>query len=224
VAAAGISVQVVLIAEMLLLVAVNDKGHVPAGTDTFVKIGLAGALLAELAIDGHLTIGEDGTVRTGDTRPGDELLGDVYDAVREYLEGRKAKQVISGLSRHIGGSRNRVADRLVDAGVLGRYRPSVLRPTRRPVLDTAARQAVLDQLRMAARGEGLVRPDVAVVLALAGPCRLLERVAPDRGMRGAAKKKIARAAAEAPFAPGVAKIIDELIAAVAVTAATTAVS
>ena len=216
--------QFVLIAEMLLLVAVNDNGHVPVGSDAFVKVGLTGALLAELAIDGQLTIGEDGTVRTGDTRPGDELLADVYDDVRKHLEGRKAKQAISGLSRHIGGSWNRVVDRLVDAGVLGRDRPSVLRPTQHPVMDAAARQAVLDQVRAAARGEGLVRPDVAVVLALAGPCRLLERVAPDRSMRGEAKKQIARATAETPFAPSVAKIVDELIAAVAVTATTTAAS
>ena len=109
--------------------------------------------------------------------------------------------------------------------MLGRVRPSVLRPTRHPVLDTAARQAVLDQVRAAARGEGPVRPEVAVVLALAGPCRLLERVAPDRGTRGEAKKQIARATAETPFAPGVVTIvIDELIAAVAVTATTTAAS
>jgi Golgi phosphoprotein 3 (GPP34) len=173
----------VLIAEKLLLVAVDDKGHVPAGSDAFVKVALTGALLAELAIDGHLTIGNDGTVRTGDTRPGDELLAEVYDAVRDHLEGKKARQVIGGLSRHIGGSRDRVVDRLADAGVLGRDRPSVLRPTRHPVLDTAARQAVLDQVRAAARGEGPVRPEVGAVLALAGPCRLLERMAPDRGTR-----------------------------------------
>jgi len=218
------SVPVVLIAEMLLLVAVDDRGHAPVGSDAFVKVGLAGALLAELAVGGQLTIGDDGTVRTADTRPADELLADVYDAVRDHLEGRKAKQVISGLSRHIGGSRDRVVDRLVSTGVLGRERPSVLRPTRHPVQDTAARQAVLDQVRTAARGEGPVPPEVAVVLALAGPCRLLERVAPDRATRREARKQIARATAETPFAPGVATIIDELIAAVAVSATTTAVS
>jgi hypothetical protein len=32
----------VLIAEMLLLVAVNDKGHVPVGSDAFVDVGLTG--------------------------------------------------------------------------------------------------------------------------------------------------------------------------------------
>ena len=61
-------------------------------------------------------------------------------------------------------------------------------------------------------------PDIAVVLALAGPCRLLERVAPDRSTRDRAKKRIARATAETPVAPGVAQIVNELIAAVAAAA------
>jgi hypothetical protein len=223
-AAADISLHGVLIAEMLLLVAVNEKGHVPFGSDSFVNIGLTGALLAELAIDGQLTIAEDGTVRAGDPRPGDVLLADAYDAVREHLEGKKARRVIGGLSRHIGGSRKRVVDRLVEGGVLGRDRPSAFRPTRHQVLDTAARQEVLDQVRAAATGDGPVRPDVAVVLALTGPCRLLERVAPERSARGEAKRRIAWATAETPFAPSVAKVVDELIAAVAVTATTIAAS
>src|SRR5215831_4782027 len=127
---------------MRLLVAVNDKRHVPLGSDSFVDVGLTGALLAELAIDGRLTVAEDGTVRAGDTGPDDLLLADAYDAVREHLENRGARRVIGGLSRHIGGSRKRVVDRLVEGGVLGRDRSSVFRPTRHPVLDTAARPAV----------------------------------------------------------------------------------
>jgi hypothetical protein len=106
---------------------------------------------------------------------------------------------------------------LVDTGVLARDRPPVLRPTQHPVIDTAARQAVQDQVRAAA-GEGPVRPDVAVVLVLASPCRLLERVAPDRSTRRAVKRRIARATTETPFAPGVAEIVNELIAAEAATA------
>jgi Golgi phosphoprotein 3 (GPP34) len=214
----------VLIAEMLLLVAVNDKGHVPVGSDAFVDVGLTGALLAELAMGGQLTIAPDGTVQAGPTRPGDELLASVYDAVRQHLQGRKAKQVIRGLSRHIGGSRDRVLDRLADTGVLGRDKPSILRPTRHPVIDTATHQAVLEQVRAAAAGQEPVPPDVAVVLALAGPCRLLERVAPDRSTRREVKKRIDRATAQTPFAPGVAKIVNELTAAVAATAATVAAS
>ena len=201
---------------MLLLTALNDKGNVPVGSGALIQVGLTGALLADLAIDGRLAVAEDGTVRAGDTRPGDELLADVCDAVREHLQGRNVRQVIGGLSHQIGGSWNRVVDRLIDAGVLGRDRPSLLRPTRHPVLDTAARQAVLDQIRAAAAGEGPVSSQVAVVLALIGPCRLLERVAPDPGTRGEAKRRIDGVTAETRFAPGVAKIVDELIVAITV--------
>ena len=210
---------------MLLLVAVNDKGHVsPWSGASFLNVGLTGALLAELAIGGQLTIAPDGTVQAGPTRPGDELLASVYDAVREHLEGRKAKQVIHGLGRRIGGSRDRVVGRLAGTGVLGRDRPSMLRPTRHPVIDTARHQAILEQVRAAATGQGPIPPDIAVILALAGPCRLLERVAPDRGTRRNAKKRIAHATAETPFAPGVSQVIDELVAAVAATATSIAAS
>jgi hypothetical protein len=223
-------VQVVLIAEMLLLVAVNDRGLVPirrkaayTARNAFMKVGLAAALLAELAIDGQLTIEKRGRLRAGrlraaGTRPGDQLLGDVYDAVRNHLDGREAGGVINGLGGAIGGTWDRVVDRLVDAGVLGRVRPSLLRPARHPVIDAAAQQAVLDQVRAAAMGAGPLRPDIAVVLALAGPCRLLEEVAPDRGAtRLQAFRRMSRATAEASFAPDVAEVVDELVAAVSVT-------
>jgi Golgi phosphoprotein 3 (GPP34) len=150
---------------------------------------------------GHGRAADDRRRRDGPgraTRPDDELLADAYDAIREHLDGRKTRPVIRRLSRRIGGSRDRVLDRLVDVGVLGRDRPSIWRPTRHPVIDTATYQAVLDQVRAAATGQGPVPPDIAVVLALAGPCRLLERVAPDRSTRREAKKRIAHATAETP--------------------------
>lgn len=205
---------------MLLLTALNDKGQVPVGSGALIQVGLTGALLADLVIDDRLAVAEDGTVRAGDTRPGNELLADVCDAVREHLQGRTVRQVIGGLSHHIGGSWDRVVGRLTDAGVLGRDRPSRLRPTRHPVLDMAARQTVLDQIRAAASGQRPVSPQVAVVLALIGPCRLLERVAPHPGTRGEAKRRIDRVTAETPLAPSVATIVDELIVAITVTATT----
>jgi hypothetical protein len=210
----------VLIAEMLLLTALNDRGSVPVGSGALIRVGLTGALLADLAIDGRLAVAGDGTVRAGDTGPGDELLADAWNAVREHLQGRHVRQVIGGLSHHIGGSWDRVAGRLAGAGVLGRDRPSLLRPARYPVLGTAARQAVVDQVRAAAAGRRPVPAQVAVVLALIGPCRLVERVAPDPGTRGEAQRRIDRAVAETPFAAGVATIVDELIVAITVTATT----
>ena len=89
-----------------------------------MAVGLSGALLAELAIGGQLAIEKYGPVRAGDTRPADDLLADVYDAVRNHLRGRKAIGAIDGLDRDIGGSWDRVVNRLVYAGVLGQDRPS----------------------------------------------------------------------------------------------------
>src|SRR5262249_58048164 len=91
----------------------------------------------------------------------------------------------------IGGSQAQVAGRLATAGVLGQGRPSRWRPARYRVTDAAARQAVLDEVRMAAAGTGPVRPQVAVILALAGPCRLLEQGAPDRRPRAARGRRVA---------------------------------
>jgi hypothetical protein len=79
-------------------------------------------------------------------------------------------------------------------------------------------------VRMAAGGAGPVRPQVAVVLALAGPCRLLEQVAPDRHTRAAARRRMAEATADVSFAPPVADSIDGLVAAVAAAAAAIAAS
>jgi hypothetical protein len=59
-----------------------------------------------------------------------------------------------------------------------------------------------------------------VVTAPLKPCRMLERVAPDPGARGEAKRRIDRVTAETSFAPAVAKIVDELIVAITVTATT----
>ena len=214
----------VLIAEMLLLVAITDNGRMPWGRGAFVTIGLSGALLAELAIGGQLTVAADGRVGAVGARPSDELLARVYDAAREQLEGRKARRVVGSLNRRIGGSQAQVAGRLATAGVLGQGRPSRWRPARYRVIDAAARQAVLDEVRMAAAGTGPVRPQVAVVLALAGPCRLLEQVAPDRRTRAAARRRMAEATAEASFAPPVADSIDKLVSAVAAAAAAIAAS
>jgi len=213
------SVTAVLIAEMLLLCATTDGGRLPAASRPIVRIGLTGALLAELAIGGSLTIERGGGVRLLAAAPDDPLLADVCAAVRGHLAGKRLGRVISALSPRIGGSRERIIDRLVSEGVLGRDRPSSRRPTRHPVIDVAARQQVVDEVRAAAGGGIPVRPEVAVVLALALPCRLARRVAPSRGTRSAARRRMKRAIADAPLAPDVARSVDQIVSAVAEIAA-----
>lgn len=66
---------------------------------------------------------------------------------------------------------------MIDRGILGRER-SLLSPTRHPVTDVAAHEALLARVRAAATGDGPLDPRTATLLALAGPCQLLEVVAP----------------------------------------------
>jgi Golgi phosphoprotein 3 (GPP34) len=207
---AGTSVQVVLIAEMWLLCVINDRGRVPRRPGV-VKAGVSAALLAELAIGGHLTMAKGGYLRAGDHRPGDELLADAYDAVRNHLNGLKVRTVIFGLSRHVGGSRNRVADRLADAGVLGRSRVDVLLQIRHPIVNPAVRQAVLEYLRNAAMAAGPLPPDATVVLTIAGSCRLLKQAVPDRRARLQARRQMVHADVQPPFRPDVAPIVKEIL-------------
>jgi Golgi phosphoprotein 3 (GPP34) len=155
-----------------------------------------------------------GKLWTGETRPCDELLADVYDAVRDHLNGRHARVLIGGLSGRIGGSWHRVADRLVRAGVLARQRPWGVGQTRYPVLDPAARQAVLAQAWAAATSTGPPPSAAAVVLQLSGGCRLRKRIAPDRRARIELLKLTLRMP-QPPFSPDIAAAVEVLLCQVA---------
>ena len=74
---------------------------------------------------------------------------------------------------------------------------------------------MVDEVRAAAAGGMPLRPEVAVVLALALPCRLASRVAPSRDARHAAKDRMQRAIADASLAPDVARSLDQIVSAVA---------
>ena len=203
-----------LIAEQLLLIALDPRtGRIPLGTKSYLKVGLAGALLAELALDGHLELNA-GRVRVTPTSvhpPADPLLAELLAGV-PLDESMKPKVAVKRVERLVGGSWNRLIDRLADTGVLGRDNGSALSTTRHPVLDAATGSAVVAAARRSATSDDPLEPRQAVVLAFAGPCRLLERVAPERADRRHAKARIAQATELAPFGPTVKAIIDELIA------------
>jgi hypothetical protein len=208
----------VLIAEDLLLVALDPvKGTVPLGARTYLNVGLAGALLAELAIAGNLGIKDGRIVPAGDP-PADPFLAEVMAAIRSQARAEKAKSAIKKLDKQVGGVWHRLVERMVAAGTLGEDKHSRLMPTRRPILDRPRQDSVLGGVRASAAGDGPLVPRSAVLLALTGPCRLLERVAPDRCGRRHAKTRIKAATDQEPFGPEVKKVIDELIAAVAIAA------
>jgi ParB-like chromosome segregation protein Spo0J len=98
------------------------------------------------------------------------------------------------------------------------------RPEQHPVLPPAARDEPLQRVHLAATGDNGLEARTAVLLALAGPARLLEVVAPERADRRHARQRIKLATELTPVAPVVKKVIAEMQAAAAasVTATTSA--
>ena len=64
-------------------------------------------------------------------------------------------------------------------------------------------------------------PATATLLALAGPCQLLEVVSPERSGRRHAKRRIKEASAQVPVAEAVRKEIESRRSATTVAASTT---
>lgn len=208
-----------LIAEELLLVGLDPaKGSLPMGTSDYVKIGLSGALLAELALMGAIDVRDGKVVAVPGEPPSDPLLAELQTAIAAEPRGIAPKSALKRLDRSLGGVRQRLSDRLVEAGVLAKDEGGLLSSTKYPVADRAAHSAVLRAAQAAATGAEPLTDRQAILLALAGPCRLLERIAPERSDHKQAKARIAAASEQAPFAPEVKKVIDELIAAVAMVA------
>ncbi|NHC43744.1 GOLPH3/VPS74 family protein [Motilibacter aurantiacus] len=209
-----------LLAEELLLLGLDpEKGTVVNSARQYVKVGLSGALVAELALDGQVELRDRRFVPSGKEQPADPLLRDVRAALASP-KGRRSKDQVRRLDKAAGGVWDRVAARLVDRGVVELQPRSLFRTERYPVLDLAARAELLERVRAAAATDGQLDPRTAVVLALSGPCRLLEVVAPDRASRKQARQRIDAATALTPVAPVVKAVIADVQ--VAVTAAVAA--
>ncbi|HMA46129.1 MAG TPA: GPP34 family phosphoprotein [Frankiaceae bacterium] len=209
-----------LLAEELLLIGLDPaKGSVVNSVRPQLLVGLAGALVGELALAGLVELSGERFVAVGGP-PVDPLLAAAHQALARP-EGRRAADQLRRLDKAIGGVWSRLVERLVDQGVLDRRRDRVvLFPvTRHPVLHSAVREELLEQVRAAAAGDGELEPRTAVVLALAGPSRLLEVVAPDRAGRRHAKRRIDTATELTPVAPVVKKVIAQMQAAAAVAVA-----
>ncbi|WP_426571285.1 GOLPH3/VPS74 family protein [Aquihabitans sp. McL0605] len=194
-----------LIAEAFVLLALAPNGAPARGAanQPAAEVGVTGALIAELVLDGHVTL-EGGRIGLTGTAPDHPLLRQALQNVG-LRKGRKLKSQLASI-RHSGWSE--VVDGMVAAGVVGRQRPGRLGPTRHPVLDLAAQDAVLGAVRAAAASDGPIEPRTATLLALSGPCQLLEVVAPDRSARKHAKQRIDHATDQIPTARAVQSVVD----------------
>jgi Golgi phosphoprotein 3 len=217
-----------LLAEELLLLALDDD----KGTTTIssAETGLAGALLLDLAVARWLRADGDKLV-PADEPPTAEpppagLLGDALAVIRDAGEPHGAKHWVRRLPRELKPLRGRVAQRLVERGVLADERRKVLGLVsiqRYPEADPEPERALRERLRSELTGGGDVSPRTALLVPLLSAYRLVG------GIVGKADRKPAEARAKAiAEQPGdvggaVRAVLNETQAAVmaAVTAATT---
>lgn len=205
-----------LIAEQLLLLAYRPDGTA-RGKGTELDMGLGGALLAELAVDGHVEVGEkEVRVNRGRSRPEHPVLAAALAEIE--VKALRPRACVLKLAR---GARREVLAALVGRGVLTEESRRVFGvfPGRRfPVADPAPREEALGRLR-AAVIEG-AEPDqrTAALAGLVQAAGLARRVFPDDDQR-AVKARLKEIAEGDRAAEAVRRAIR---AARAATAATTA--
>ncbi|MBO0876915.1 MAG: GPP34 family phosphoprotein [Pseudonocardia sp.] len=170
-----------LIAEQLLLLAYRPDGTA-RGKGIELDMGLGGALLTELALSGHVELGER-EVRAigGRPRPEHPVLATALAEIE--VKARRPTACVTRLSR---GARRELLAGLVERGVLTEEPRRVfgLFPGRRfPIADPAPREEALGRLR-AAVVEG-ARPDrrTAALAGLIHAVGLVRRVFPDDDQR-----------------------------------------
>jgi hypothetical protein len=193
-----------LLAEWFVLLSLNADGTPARGVANQYpqEVGVTGALVAELVWDGHVTIDDDGRIGLSGTVPEHPLLRQVLENVGQF-EGRRLRSRLGSI-KHSGW--HEVVDGLIDQGVVGREHHR-LRPDRHPVTDVDAHAQLLAEVRAAAMGDGPMSTRDAGLLAMAGPCQLLEVVAPDRSTRDQARRRIAEATEQVSAADAVREVV-----------------
>jgi hypothetical protein len=217
-----------LLSEELALVAIDPgSGRHSLGTRSHINACLAGLMVAELVVDGFATAGSDGRdlVLSG-AAPESSSLAAAAGVVAD--KGPRIKAVLSGMDRGLEkelgtGTWDTAVAGLVAAGVIGPAE-GMVRP-RHQILDPAVGEAAVGRLQAAARGEGGDDVRTALLLSMTGPANLLEIVAPQRGDRRAARRRIDQALDGTDLGP-IGKLVRKVISeaeAVAAGAATAAV-
>src|SRR4051812_48902323 len=127
-----------LLAEELLLIALDDDSGANHAQVT-LDAGLAGAVLLDLVAARAVRVEGDKIDAEPGQRPSHPLLSDALDAIAADSNPRTVEHWVNALPRRLKPFKRRVADGLVDRGVLSPERRSASsrpratsRPTRPP--------------------------------------------------------------------------------------------
>ena len=167
--------------EFLLLELDDEKGH--AGIENSLQTGMAGAVLAELAMSGHIRVGKDKHMRVervpGKPRLKDPILAEALDKVKKAKKPKPAQEVV----QEIAGMKdfyNRAARGLVKKGVLKERQDKVLWIFSRTVFpesDPGPEQELRRRLEDAVMNDRAeVSPETVAILALVKATGLIKKL------------------------------------------------
>jgi hypothetical protein len=165
------------IAEELLLLALDDdKGTVSLNQSTSLPLGLAGALLAELALRDRVHV-EGKHLLVHDPAPTDDpLLDEALTTIAGSKKPHDAKHWVSKLS---GKLKERLIKRLVERGVLREEECKILwviPSSRYPAMQTSDEAAARERLRAVVLPSAEPDPRTVALLGLVKACDLEKKV------------------------------------------------
>jgi golgi phosphoprotein 3 len=169
-----------LLAEELLLLALDDE----RGTVRFVvayESALAGALLLDLALAARVEERAGKLVPAGMGSLDEPLLDDALRAIRAAERPRDASHWLGALPTALKPLHTRVAERLVERGVLDARRGKVLGlfpHTRYPERDGVPERELRERLRAVLTGEAMPDRPTALLIGLLRPLGLIRGLVP----------------------------------------------
>jgi golgi phosphoprotein 3 len=214
-------------AQELLLLALKDEKGTLAASSTFVKVGLTGAMLLELILDGYLDVVEKKVVVRNPSIHPDPFREDVMLLIRESKKERKLKSWVHRLSDKMPKLVKQMTTSLIAAGIVRHEKGKILWvfphhkfPTHDPAPEMVIRRRIDDVVL------GGSTPDdrTSALIALALACELTGELF-DKTERKQAKKRMKEITkANTEGAEVVGQVIQEIQAAVVVVIAAASVA
>lgn len=224
------------LAEDVLLFVLDDAtGAVAKQSSQPLPFVLSGALVAELALRERIQLEGKNLVATDMTPTGDDLLDETLSVIAASKKPRPATHWASALSRSVKHIRERVTERLVQAGIIQREEQRVLvffERSRYPTADPTPEQTLRAQVQAVLLGDHAPDARTATLVSLLRAANVIDRLVekPDRKRARARAKAImegnvaGKAAHDAAAAAAAAASAASTAATVAVIAASSASS
>lgn len=206
--------SVLILAEELFLLAINDaKGRIHGMAESMLCYGLAGAVLADLALHSEIRVDPKGRLAVcGDGPRGDDILEEAFGAIQAADRLHKVRYWVDRMSNDSSRFQQRLAERLAIKGVLRLEKRRLLWVvpyTLYPQQDASAKYWIKQQLRSAVLTNEPSEPRAVALLNLLRACDLLGLVFTPDELK-AAKRRIAELSAGDTIATAVSETIEAI--------------